>query len=53
MSEGEVRLEGNPKTKTPHSDVGNNNAIVSLTKKSVCVGHLFPAAREACDSDAA
>ena len=49
MSEGEVRLEGNPKTKTPHSDVGNNNAIVSLTKK----GHLFPAAREACDSDAA
>ena len=29
----------------------NKNAIVSLTKKPVCVGHLFPA-REASDSDA-
>ena len=27
--------------------------IVSLTKMSVCVGHLFPAARQASDSDAA
>ena len=30
----------------------NKNAIVSLTKKPVRVGHLFPAAREASDSDA-
>ena len=27
--------------------------IVPVTKMSVCVGHLFPAAREASDSDAA
>ena len=33
--------------------MNNTNAIVSRTKKSVCVRHLFPAAHEASDSYAA
>ena len=45
-------LCGAPHGRTLRDAFGNKNAIDSLTKEPVCVDHLFPAAREASDSDA-